>query len=116
MSNNRTRRVSEVIKSYFGRQGITRRIRQASVVGDWEVLVGSQVANVTTPVSVDADGTLRVRVESSAWMQELQLMSPTILKTLREDRRPIKRIRWMLGDGVMQEERHNRRTNFKWKT
>ena len=97
MRNKGTRPVSEVLDDYFGRHGLIRRVQQASVVNDWERLVGPLVAKVTAPQSVDRDGTLRVRVQSPAWMQELQLMSPTIIRELAQQGRRIKRIRWMLG-------------------
>ncbi len=89
--------VGEIIKEYFGRHGLIRRIGQASIVNEWAGLVGDQVASVAEPDSVDASGTLRVRVRSSAWMQELQLMSPTIIKELARKGKRVKRIHWMLG-------------------
>ncbi len=89
--------IGETLKAYFGRHGLIRRVRQASVVHEWADIVGEQVASVTEPDSVGKDGTLRVRVRSAAWMQELQLMSPTIVRQLGERGKSIKRIHWMLG-------------------
>jgi predicted nucleic acid-binding Zn ribbon protein len=89
--------IGETLKAYFGRHGLIRRVRQASVVNEWADIVGEQVASVTEPDSVGKDGTLRVRVRSAAWMQELQLMSPTIVRQLGERGKSIKRIHWMLG-------------------
>ena len=87
----------DVLTEYVARHKLGSRLQQASVVNDWEKLVGTQVATVTQPDSVDRDGTLRVRVQSAAWLQELQLMSPTIIKELAQRGRPIKRIWWTLG-------------------
>jgi predicted nucleic acid-binding Zn ribbon protein len=70
---------------------------QASVVEEWATLVGPKIASVTTPDAVAPDGALFVRVRSAAWMQELQLMSPAILKQLGEHGKKIKRIVWRLG-------------------
>ena len=97
MSSKRTRTIGETLAEYFGRHGLVRRINQASIVTDWAELVGEQVATVSEPDSVDKSGTLRVRVESAAWLQELQLMSPTIIKDLAIRGKRIKRIHWMLG-------------------
>ncbi len=97
MSSKHTRTISETLTEYFGRHGLVRRISQASIVNDWAELVGEQVARVSEPDSVDKSGTLRVRVESAAWLQELQLMSPTIIKDLAVRGKRIKRIHWMLG-------------------
>ncbi len=97
MSSKRTRTIGETLTEYFGRHGLVRRINQASIVNDWTKLVGEQVASISEPDSVDRNGTLRVRVESAAWLQELQLMSPTIIKDLALKGKRIKRIHWMLG-------------------
>ena len=97
MSNKGTRTIGETLTEYFGRHGLVRRISQASIVTDWAELVGEQVARVSAPDSVDQSGTLRVRVESAAWLQELQLMSPTIIRDLAIRGKRIKRIHWMLG-------------------
>ncbi len=97
MRRKGTGAVAEILKEYFGRHGLMRRIGQASIVNEWAGLVGDQVARVTEPDSVDASGTLRVRVRSAAWMQELQLMSPTIIEELAKKGKRVKRIHWMLG-------------------
>jgi len=89
----------EALREYLGRHGLARRIRQAGVVNDWPDLVGTELARVTTPESVDARGTLWVRVSSSAWQQELQLMTPTILRELAARGRRISNIRWIAGTG-----------------
>ena len=97
MSSRHTSTIAETLTEYFGRHGLARRISQASIVTDWAELVGEQVASVSEPDSVDKSGTLRVRVESAAWLQELQLMSATIIKDLALRGKRIKRIHWMLG-------------------
>lgn len=93
----RTSHVSDALKGYFQRAGLKRRLDQASVIPEWPVLVGQKIAEVTTPESVGPDGTLFVRVKSAAWMQELQLMSPTILAQLGKGGKKIRRILWRAG-------------------
>ncbi len=105
MNNKRTRTIGESLAEYFGRHGLVRRIRQASIVNDWVELVGEQVARVSEPDSVDKNGTLRVRVESAAWLQELQLMSPTIIRDMAIKGKRVKRIHWMLGTVGKQQPR-----------
>lgn len=86
--------LGEALDKYFERHGITGRIRQASVVPEWCELVGPQIAAVTTPHEVLRDGTLVVGVKSAAWMQELQMMSPEILRQLGARGKQIRRIIW----------------------
>lgn len=97
MNARRTEPIGDVLRSYFRRHGLVRRVAQAGVVAEWADLVGPQVAGVTEPTSVDAAGTLWVRVQSAAWMQELQLMSPTVIRELGKHGKRIKQIRWMLA-------------------
>jgi predicted nucleic acid-binding Zn ribbon protein len=107
LRSKNTSTVGEAIQSYLGRAGLTRRVEQAGVVNEWAVLVGSQLAKVTEPEFVDQDGTLWVRVKSAAWIQELQLMSPTILKELAKQGKRLKRIRWKAGEvGSGDQVRH----------
>src|SRR5216684_636102 len=54
--------VREALQSYLARTGLERRLAQAQVVPEWPRLVGPQIAKVTEPESVTADGTLFVRV------------------------------------------------------
>jgi len=91
--------VREALQSYLARTGLERRLAQAQVVPEWPRLVGPQIAKVTEPESVTADGTLFVRVATSAWMTELQLMAPEIMARLNAGRGPgrIKTIRWLLS-------------------
>ena len=75
--------------------GIAARVAQASVVPEWPALVGARIAAVTEPLSVGQDGTLWVAVASHAWMTELSLMEPELLRALNAapDRPPVVRIR-----------------------
>jgi predicted nucleic acid-binding Zn ribbon protein len=86
--------LGEALEQYFERHGMKRRVQQASVIPEWPRLVGAKIAEVTTPREVLRDGTLIVGVQSAAWMQELQMMSPEIIKQLAQRGKKIKRILW----------------------
>ncbi|MBI2074109.1 MAG: DUF721 domain-containing protein [Gemmatimonadetes bacterium] len=85
-------RVGDVLRRYLARAGFGERLRQASVVEDWPKIVGDKIAAVSRPEAVTQDGTLFVRVTSAPWMQELQLLTPELLKRLGGTR--IRRIIW----------------------
>jgi predicted nucleic acid-binding Zn ribbon protein len=89
--------VGEALAAYLKRTGLRRRLDQASVVDEWPRLVGAPVARVTTPEGVTEDGILFVRVATAAWMQELQLMTPDILRRLAAAGKQIRRIVWRAG-------------------
>jgi len=89
--------IGQVLERYLRRSGLKTRLDQASAVDDWEEVVGSQVAEVTTPEGVTPNGILFVRVQTAAWMQELQLSSPEILRKLGKRGKKIRRIMWRVG-------------------
>ena len=71
---------------------------QAQVIPEWPRLVGPQIAAVTMPESITPDGVLFVRVATSSWMNELQLMMPDIMARINAGRGAgrIMTIRWLL--------------------
>lgn len=94
--------VGEALQQYLAKSGLAKRLAQAQVIPDWPRLVGAQIASVTAPESVTPDGTLFVRVATSAWMTELQLMAPEIMARINAGgggqggAGRIKTIRWLL--------------------
>ena len=90
--------MGDVIASVLARAGLTDRVAQASVIPEWPALVGPQIALVTAPTHLQQDGTLVVLVTTHAWMQELSLLEPELLKSLNHDtsRPPGKKLRWTL--------------------
>ena len=91
-------RMDEALSSYLERSGLAARVDQANVVPEWKSLVGEQIATVTIPHAIARDGTLFVAVTTNAWMMELSLMEPELLRVLngKPGRPPILRIRWQL--------------------
>lgn len=89
--------IGEALAAYLKRSGLKRRLDQAKVVDAWADLVGPQIARVTAAEGVSEDGVLFVRVATAAWMQELQLQSPEILKKLAREGRGLRRIVWRVG-------------------
>ncbi len=101
MSDERKRkpeRIAAALESFLAESGLGERIEQARVVPEWDSLVGAQIAAVTAPRAISADGTLWVWVTTNAWMTELALLEPELLRSLNADpkRKPVKRIRWQL--------------------
>ncbi len=90
--------MDEALSSFLERSGLAARVDQASVVPEWRSLVGEQIAAVTIPHAIAQDGTLFVAVTTNAWMTELSLMEPQLLRVLnaKDGRVPILRIRWQL--------------------
>ncbi len=98
-------KLADALAGYLKTAGLADRVAQAGVVTSWPVLVGERIAHAAVPESVAPDGTLFVRVKSSAWRQELSLMTPEVLALLNADRASgrIKRIRWLVGTETAQD-------------
>jgi predicted nucleic acid-binding Zn ribbon protein len=90
--------IADVLAGVLQDTGIAARVEQAGIIPEWSALVGAQIAAVAEPMSVTADGTLFVNVTTNAWMNELSLMEPELLRALnaKDGRVPVKRIRWLL--------------------
>jgi predicted nucleic acid-binding Zn ribbon protein len=90
--------IGDVLAGVLQETGVAARVEQAGIIPEWSALVGAQIAAVAEPMSVTADGTLFVNVTTNAWMNELSLMEPELLRALnaKKGRVPVKRIRWLL--------------------
>ncbi len=90
--------LGKVVGNFLKDSKLEARVEQASVVPEWELLVGKQISRVTKPISVTPDGTLFVAVKTNAWMTELSLMEPQILRALnaKVGRQRVRKIRLQL--------------------
>ena len=90
--------IGSLLGDVLKQAGVSERVEQAQIIPEWPTLVGPQIATVTMPQSITADGTLFVAVSTNAWMTELSLLEPELLRSLnaKAGRVPVRRIRWLL--------------------
>src|SRR5664279_4116770 len=93
--------IGDVLAGVLKEAGIAARVEQAGIIPEWSGLVSPQIAAVTEPQSIAADGTLFVHVTTNAWMMELSMMEPELLAALnaKAGRAPVKKIRWVIRRG-----------------
>ena len=97
-AQSRPQSLGKALDEWLSKSGLAKRLDVSQVVDRWPDAVGPQVAAVTRAEAVNAEGTLWVRVATSAWATELSLMAPRILQRLNQDRQGrISEIRWMIG-------------------
>ena len=91
-------RLADLLAQFLKKSGIEGRVKQSSVISEWPALVGPEIAAVTRPLSVTADGTLFVAVKSHAWMSELTMMERDLLASINRvtGERAIHQLRWQL--------------------
>lgn len=99
-------RIASLVDAMFQRLGIAEKVERASVVADWEDLVGEPIARVARPVRVQGE-TLFVEVQSASWRMELSMMRPQLMRKLNAGKRRgrIERIVFVQADGRFSEER-----------
>lgn len=88
------------LRSWLDSAGLGPRLELSQAVDRWSAAVGPQIAAVTRAESVNAQGILWVRVATSAWANELSMMSPGILAQLNRGATrggQIREIRWLTG-------------------
>ena len=69
--------LSEVISNRNWSQGVA----EGSLFSDWKNVVGVEIAEHTTPISL-VDGKLTIQSSSSAWSTQMRLMKNDLLKTI----------------------------------
>lgn len=93
--------VGDLVSSFLARRGLDAKVEAASVVPDWERLIGPQIAAVTEPLRV-SDGMLFVAVRTSPWMMELTLMKAELMRRLNagKSKGRIAGIVFVMADGT----------------
>ncbi len=76
--------IGDLVAAFLKEKGLEERVAQAEVIPGWIKLVGNKIAAVTQPLFVTRDGVLFVAVQNHAWMSELQLMEPDLLKAINQ--------------------------------
>lgn len=98
--------LSEALDAYLHDVGLADALARLAALDEWAGAVGARVSEVTRPVEVRGD-TLVVEVSSSAWINELAMMSSLILRRVNErmDTPPIGRLRFRLAEAAPDEPR-----------
>ena len=90
--------VGDLLSRVLNRKGLGAKLEAASVIPEWESLVGPQIAAVTRPQRV-SEGVLFVGVANSPWMMELNLMKAELMRRLNAGKGDgrIKQIVFVMG-------------------
>lgn len=72
---------SQAVAAALDHHGITDEVRAGRVLTEWTELVGAKIAQRTRPDGIH-ERVLWVEVASSAWLHELNLLRPQLLRGL----------------------------------
>lgn len=81
--------IADTLDGVLERLGLARAVERHDVFREWEQRVGPEIARVARAHRVDGE-TLIVRVENSAWLNELSLRQNELLQRLNAGRRETK--------------------------
>ena len=90
----RTPTIGEVLKEVLRSRGLGNASELSGLSSKWAAAVGEKVASHAGPEGLRG-GTLTVVVDSSAWMNQLSMLSPEIIRKVNE----------ALGGGKVEELR-----------
>jgi predicted nucleic acid-binding Zn ribbon protein len=93
-----------LIRRLVADRGWEKPAAEATVLGSWETVVGSDVAAHCRPIGL-RDGELTLQAESTAWATQLRLLTPTILG----------KISGQLGAGIVTKLRIHGPAAPNWK-
>ena len=74
-------KAGDAVAAALAYRGIADEVRAGRVLTEWSELVGAKIAQRTRPDGI-RDRTLWVEVATSAWLHELNLLRPQLLKGL----------------------------------
>jgi len=91
-------RLSLALTDFLKTKGLRDRVIQANAIDDCPNVIGPQISKVTEALKITPDGTLFVAVTTNAWMNELSLMEPELIRVLNihASARRVKKIRFEL--------------------
>lgn len=75
--------IGDLVEQLLASKGLTTQLKKYQTWSCWNDVVGPQIARHAQPLRI-RDRILEVRVAQPAWMQQLQLLKPKILKQLNE--------------------------------
>ncbi len=78
--------IGDLLPRFLEKRGLAARVEAASVIPEWEDLVGPGIAAVANPLRV-SDGTLVIAVSTSPWMMELNMMKADLIRRLNAGKR-----------------------------
>jgi len=75
--------IGKILTRSLRNLGIERRLKEESIVLNWNRLVGERIASQANPLKI-RDSILFVRVENASWRNELFFMKRKIIEQLNQ--------------------------------
>jgi len=91
--------LGEVLSHFLKKSGLNRKIQEQKILDVWEKAVGEAIAERTRPMEVK-NRVLKVKINNTVWMQQLQFMKGLILQKIHEQTGDqfLRDIRFFIGE------------------
>jgi hypothetical protein len=83
MKRSNSEHIGSVIKAYLEEMNLDRKLKEVSLIKEWQDLVGVMVANRTDKLYI-SNGILYVHVRSSVVKNELMMIREGLINALNE--------------------------------
>ncbi len=84
MRHSKTQPLKDILHQYIEAMKFTSKLRETSLIMNWEKVVGRSVAKATTKIFIH-DGKLFVYVNSSIVRHELLMIKDSLIHRLNQD-------------------------------
>ena len=83
MKRSNTEPISEVIRQYLKELQLEQKLKEVSLTGQWEEVVGRIIASKTERITI-RDGIMYIHIRSSVVKNELMMIREELVKALNE--------------------------------
>ena len=73
--------IQSILPEVISNRNWSQGVAEGSLFSDWKNIVGVEIAEHTTPISL-VDGKLTIQSSSTAWSTQMRLMKNELLKTI----------------------------------
>ncbi len=83
MKRSNTEPISVVIRQYLKELQIEKKLKEVSLTGEWEEVVGKIIASKTEKITI-RNGTMFIHIRSSVVKNELMMIREELVKALND--------------------------------
>lgn len=84
MRRTNTQTLGEVIKEYFKALGLEKKMKEISVINNWELIIGKQIALSTKDIFIQKS-VLYLKIDSSVIKNEILMLKQGLIKKINDE-------------------------------
>jgi len=84
LKTTNTQSLGEVIKEYLKALGLDKKMKEISVINNWEKIIGKSIARATRDIFI-TNSKLYLKIDSSVMKNEILMLKTGLIKRINED-------------------------------